>query len=60
MSDVPKQPLVINKPYKPNTLGAHTAPQPKGRAPPLPRATPFGAPKESLNNPFKRTAAPPV
>lgn len=27
MSDVPKQaPLVINTPYKPNTLGAHTAP----------------------------------
>jgi hypothetical protein len=58
MTDVPKQePLVINKPYKPNTLGAHTAPLPRGKAPPLPPQAP---PRENPNNPFKRTAAPQV
>lgn len=63
MSDVPKQQapgLVINKPFKANTLGAHTVPQPRGRAPPLPKPTSAAPPKESINNPFKRTAAPPV
>jgi hypothetical protein len=59
MSDVPKQqaPLVINTPYKPNTLGAHTAPQ-RARAPPLPRGNPTTPPRENINNPFKRTAGP--
>lgn len=64
MSDVPKQQstpgLVINKPFKANTLGAHTAPQPRGRAPPLPKPSPAGPPKSNINNPFTRTAAPPV
>lgn len=61
MSDVPKTqaPLVINTPYKPNTLGAHTAPQ-RARAPPLPRPTAVVPPRENINNPFKRNAAPPV
>ena len=50
MSDVPKQEkLVINKPFKANTLGAHTQPR---RAPPMPQA------KATRANPFTNATPP--